>query len=139
VRATVRRLEDVEAYRLPNRSVREVFSGRNALAASCSFRTVDIEPQDPASPRVPHVHRQMEEIIVVARGRGALWTDGAWTLVDEGDAWIVPAGVRHATVNPGPDVLRLYCFFSSAAPEADYRELDDQPLADWRDALERLG
>lgn len=136
---TVRSIDGVEAYRLPNRSVREVFSARTGLAASCSFRTVDIEPQDASSPRVPHVHEAMEEIIVVARGSGALWVEGTWSRVGEGDAWIVPAGARHATVNPGPAVLRLYCFFSSATPEADYRELLDRPLDDWREALDRLG
>ncbi len=139
MKASVRTIDEVEAYRLPNRSVREVFSARTGSAASCSFRTVDVEPQDDASPRVPHVHDTMEEVIVVARGRGALWVEGRWTRVGEGDAWIVPAGARHATVNPGPEVLRLYCFFSSATPEADYRELPDRPLDDWRDALRDVG
>jgi quercetin dioxygenase-like cupin family protein len=135
MKATVRAIEDVEAYRLPNRSVREVFSARTGHAANCSLRSVDIEPQDPAQPRVPHVHEAMEEIIVVARGSGALWVEGAWTRVNEGDAWIVPAGARHATVNRGPSVLRLYCFFSSATPENDYRELPEHPLEDWREVL----
>jgi len=135
MKATVRTIEKVEPFRLPNRSVREVFSARNGLATSCSFRTVDIEPQDDTSPRVPHVHEHMEEIIVVARGRGALWVEGTWSRVGEGDAWIVASGMRHATVNPGPEVLRLYCFFSSAAPETDYREFPDMPLDDWRTFL----
>ncbi len=87
---------------------------------------------------MPHVHETMEEIIVVARGSGALWVEGAWTRVAEGDAWIVPAGARHATVNPGSPVLRHYRFFSSATPEADYRQLPDHPLDDWRDALSGL-
>ncbi len=139
MKARVRSIQAVEPFRLPNRSVREVFSQRNGLSAACSFRTVELEPQDEASPRVPHVHERMEEIIVVAQGRGALWVEGTWTRVGEGDAWIVPPGARHATVNPGPGVLRLYCFFSSAAPEADYREIPDHPLDDWRDFLSGEG
>lgn len=132
MKAAVRTVEEVEPFRLPNRLVREVFSGANGLSAACSFRTVDVDPQDDAHPRVPHVHAAMEEIIVVARGEGALWVEGEWTRVSEGDAWIVPMGERHATVNPGPGVLRLYCFFSSARPEADYREIPDRPLSGWR-------
>ncbi|MEJ2358166.1 MAG: cupin domain-containing protein [Deinococcales bacterium] len=132
MKASVRSIQTLEPFRLPNRSVREVFSQRNGLATACSFRTVDLEPQDETAPRVPHVHEHMEEIIVVAQGRGALWVEGGWTRVAEGDAWIVPPGARHATVNPGPEVLRLYCFFSSATPEADYREIADHPLDDWR-------
>jgi quercetin dioxygenase-like cupin family protein len=139
MKATVRAIDAVEAYRLPNRSVREVFSARTGSASACSFRTVDIEPQDEASPRVPHVHEGMEEIIVVARGGGALWVEGAWARVGEGDAWIMPAGARHATVNPGPGVLRLYCFFSSATPENDYREIPEQPLEGWRAFLSGSG
>jgi len=134
VKATVRTIDAVDAFRLPNRSVREVFSGANGLAAGCAFRTVDVEPLDESDPRVPHVHRHMEEIIVVAHGQGALWVDGEWTRVSGGDAWIVPAGLAHATVNPGPDTLRLYCFFSSPRPEADYEEFPDRPLSDWRAA-----
>lgn len=134
MRAAVRTIEAVEAFRLPNREVREVFSAANGLAAGCAFRAVDVEAVDDRDPRVPHVHRHMEEIIVVARGQGALWADGVWSRVSEGDAWIVPAGVPHATVNPGPDPLRLYCFFSLARPETDYEELPDRPLSDWRAA-----
>ncbi len=129
--ATIRRIDDLAAFRLPNRSVREVFSARLGNATSCSFRTVDLEPQDPASPRVPHVHEAMEEVIVVATGHGALWVDGQWTAVTAGDAWLVERGTPHATVNPGPEVLRLHCFFTSATPEDDYRELADRPLTDW--------
>lgn len=132
MKASVRRIDGVEPYRLPNRTVREVFSGRLGSAADCSFRTVDIEPQDDAKPRVPHLHERMEEIIVVASGRGALWVDGTWTTVAAGDAWLVPSGVRHATVNPGPEPLRLYCFFSSAVPEDDYQEFPELPLVDWK-------
>lgn len=134
MKAAIRTIDAVEAFRLPNRSVREVFSGANGLAAGCAFRTVDVEPADGGAPRVPHRHARMEEIIVVARGQGVLWADGEWTRVSAGDAWIVPPGLPHATVNPGPEMLRLYCFFSSARPEADYQELPDLPLTDWRAA-----
>lgn len=133
MRASVRTVDAVEPFRLPNRTVREVFSAANGLASGCAFRTVDIDPSDPGSPRVPHVHEHMEEIIVVAQGRGALWVDGEWTRVSAGDAWIVPPGAAHATVNPGAEPLRLYCFFSASRPEADYRELADRRLTSWPD------
>lgn len=134
MKATVRTIDVVEAFRLPNRSVREVFSGANGLASGCAFRTVDVDPADGGAPRVPHRHAHMEEIIVVARGQGVLWAGGDWTRVSTGDAWIVPAGVAHATVNPGPETLRLHCFFSSPRPELDYQELPETPLTDWRAA-----
>lgn len=139
MKARVRSVDAIEPFRLPNRTVREVFSAANGLASSCAFRTVDVDPSDPDSPRVPHVHDHMEEIIVVADGEGALWVDGEWTRVSLGDAWIVPPGAAHATVNPGSEPLRLYCFFTSARPEADYRELPDRPLTPWLDVPPRGG
>lgn len=134
--ATVRLIDSVESFRLPNRLVREVFSGANGLATGCAFRTVDVAPARADDPRVPHRHDHMEEIIVVVSGAGVLWADGEWTRVGVGHAWIVPAGVPHATVNPGPGTLRLHCFFSSARPEVDYVELPELALDDWRGAWE---
>jgi mannose-6-phosphate isomerase-like protein (cupin superfamily) len=130
MKVSVQTVDAVEPFRLPNRTVREVFSAANGLASGCAFRTVDVDPSDPESPRVPHVHDRMEEIIVVAHGQGALWLDGEWMRVSGGDAWIVPAGVPHATVNIGDESLRLYCFFSAARPEADYPDRALTPRLD---------
>lgn len=124
----VRALAGVDGFRLPQRTVREVLSARTGTAQGVGLRLVDLDPAVPDRPRVPHVHEAMEEIVVVLAGHGATWIDGVWHAVREGDAWVVPAGAAHATATPGPESLRLLCFFPSGRPEDDYRELTEIEL-----------
>jgi quercetin dioxygenase-like cupin family protein len=124
----VRRIGDVAAFRLPQRTVHEVLSARTGSADGVALRVVELDPSRPGAPRTPHVHDAMEEVVVVLAGRGATWIDGAWHAVSDGDAWAVPAGAAHATLTHGPEPLRLLCFFPSGRPEDDYRELDGVQL-----------
>lgn len=121
----------LETYELPQRRVREVLSARTGTSHDVALREVEIAPAQPRDPRVPHAHRTMEEVVVILSGRGATWIEGTWYRVSAGDAWVVPAPAKHATVNPGPEALRLLRFFPSGAPEDDYHEHHAISLTDW--------
>lgn len=128
------RMDDVTPRLMPGRLVREILSGRVTGAAGVAVRVVEIPPAKTAAPRFPHVHHAVEEVIVVAEGGGATWVDGRWWRIERGDVLQIPAGAKHATVNPGPGDLKLLCFFPSAAPELDYTEFPDLRLSGWESA-----
>lgn len=125
---------DVAARPMPSRMVREILSRRVSGAAGVGVRLVEILPVGVTQPRFPHVHREMEEVLVCLGGKGATWIDGAWWRLHPGDVLQVPAGALHGTVNPGPDPLQLLCFFPSATPENDYQEFPDIELSGWDSA-----
>lgn len=66
---------------------------------------------DTVQRRPAHRHPHSEEVIYVASGRGAIWIEGAWSRVEEGDMVVVGLGDAHATVPDEDAVLRLICFF----------------------------
>lgn len=119
-----RRMEDVPPRRLPHRTFYELVSERT-VGASVGCRVVEIDREDPSDPRHAHVHRQMEEVIVVLSGEGRSWVEGETRPLGPGDSVWVPAGMRHMTVNTGAQPLRLLCFFSSGRPEDDIEECPD--------------
>lgn len=127
------RIADVPWMSLPSRRAREVLSGRTVGAEGCSVRFVEIAPADPSAPRRPHMHPTYEEIILVMEGKGFTSVDGQWWPVAEGEAILIPAGAVHSTVNPGPGLLRLICFFASAYPENDWIDYPDIELTGWDD------
>lgn len=128
-RACHRQAVGLPAFRLPGRSVREVFSRRTTGSEQAALRLVAVDPFRPDSPRHPHVHRTTEEVIYVLSGTGTSVVEGERFGMRPGDALWVPPGARHMTVASGKEPLQLLCFFPTAAPEEDTMELPDVVFA----------
>lgn len=60
-----------------------------------------------------HSHKDIEEIIYVLEGKGAVWVDGEICEIQKGDSVLFPANSKHTTKNMGNNTLVLLCFFSS--------------------------
>jgi quercetin dioxygenase-like cupin family protein len=72
------------------------------------------------------LHRHdVEEIILVVRGRMRATLGGEAHLLDEGDALIVPPMVVHGFANPGPDDLAIVASFPSPAPQTLWEDEAD--------------
>ena len=102
----------------PNRTIRELISASACGARGVTLRIVDLEPPERSGPRSPHTH-PYEETIYVLEGRGEAWVDGNTHPIKAGDGLLIPAGHVHMLRNLGPGVMRLACFFPSAAIDAD--------------------
>lgn len=110
----VRRGDATPWEALPGRQMAELISGAQGGAARVTLRVVEITRLQPPERRNPHEHRDVEECIYVLAGRGRVWIDGDTAVVGPGDAVLVPAGALHATLNAGPEPLRLACFFPTS-------------------------
>jgi quercetin dioxygenase-like cupin family protein len=69
-----------------------------------------------------HYHPNCEEVLYVVSGRCEHSLDGTWTSLATGDAIVIPAGVRHNLVNPGPDDIVCVIAFSSPDRETVFLE-----------------
>lgn len=62
-----------------------------------------------------HYHPNCEEVLYVVSGRCAHSYDGQWVRLEAGATIVVPAGVKHNLVNPGPD--DVVCIISFSSPD----------------------
>ena len=71
-----------------------------------------------------HSH-DVEEVILVVKGRMVATLGDERYELDTGDALVAPAGVVHGFANPGPDDLEIAAAFPSAAPETFWADEAD--------------
>jgi mannose-6-phosphate isomerase-like protein (cupin superfamily) len=71
-----------------------------------------------------HSH-DVEEVILVVRGRMVATLGDETHQLESGDALVAPAGVVHGFANPGPDDLEIAAAFPSAAPETFWADEAD--------------
>jgi quercetin dioxygenase-like cupin family protein len=57
------------------------------------------------------VHPYSAEAVYVVAGHGTLWVEGERTAISAGDTFLVPAGVKHATLPDLNSQMELICFF----------------------------
>jgi|DewCreStandDraft_5_1066085.scaffolds.fasta_scaffold00068_35 mannose-6-phosphate isomerase-like protein (cupin superfamily) len=112
-------LREVEVRRAPSRRIAELISAKTAGAQHISLRVVEILGKGEEEPRDPHVHLKAEEIIYVQSGSGELHSEDGIVPLEEGDAVLIPPGIRHMVRNLGETPMRLICVFSQADPDAD--------------------
>ena len=66
-----------------------------------------------------HHHVASEEIYLFTAGAGRMRLGEEEADVRAGDCVVIPPGVRHQLVNPGPDALVLWCCCAPAYSDAD--------------------
>lgn len=58
------------------------------------------------------VHKRGDQFIRVEAGRGEFVLNGDRTTAQDGDAVVIPEGMRHNVINVGEDELKLYVLYS---------------------------
>ncbi len=108
---------------LPGRRSFEII-GASQGSSSSTFRIVEIAP-GPAV-RNLHFHDGFEEVIHILEGTGVLRAGQTEIPVTPGDTCLIPAGVRHATINTGEQLMRLMCFFPVNDIKEATHEIDEK-------------
>ena len=75
-----------------------------------------------------HSHKDIEEIIYIVKGKGAVWVDGEVCQIEEGDSVLFPPNSKHTTKNTGDEPLLLLCIFSSPNFREEGRYLTHQEI-----------
>ena len=75
-----------------------------------------------------HSHKDIEEIIYILEGKGAVWVDNEVCEVEKGDSVLFPANSKHTTKNTGNSPLVLLCFFSSPNYRKEGRYLTHEDI-----------
>lgn len=60
-----------------------------------------------------HSHKDIEEVVYVLEGEGAVYVDGEFCEIRKGDSVLFSANSKHTAKNTGASTLVLLCFFSS--------------------------
>lgn len=111
-------LREVEFRRAPSRRIAELISSKTVGSQHISLRVVEILGKGEEEPRDPHVHLYAEEIIYVQSGSGELRCEDGVLPLEEGDAVLIPPGIRHMVRNLQETPMRLLCVFSQPDPDA---------------------
>lgn len=67
-----------------------------------------------------HKHPGREEIIYVTEGEADQWVGHEKRRLKAGEMAHIPAGVPHATLNPGPAVLKFLAILSPVEAEGEF-------------------
>lgn len=108
----------IDQDRLPISGRSHEFEGPEHGGVDVSFILVDLPPG--AGPSL-HSH-PYPEVFIVQEGRASFVVDGEEHEVEAGQVVVVPAGVPHSFVNPGPGQLRQVDIHPSAGFDTRWLE-----------------
>lgn len=99
-------IQNIEKITLQNNSFRQVlYTGQHAQLVVMSLL--------PREEIGVEVHAIVDQFLRVENGQGKVIMDGEEHLIQEGDAFIVPAGVTHNVINTSDsEPLKLYTIYS---------------------------
>ena len=102
-------VDNIEKKTLQNENYREVlYTGPNLQLVVMS-----LEPGDEIG---EEIHAEHDQFIRFEEGEGQVILDGEPHRVGDGDAVVIPAGIKHNVVNTSPEArLKLYTIY--APPE----------------------
>ncbi len=103
------RNSELKFLALPGRESANPFSSFDLpTSANVSLRIVNLS-FDPN--RNSHVHPRSVEVSYVSKGAGTLWIAGERFRIEEGDSFLIPLGIAHATIPDQGTPMQLICFF----------------------------
>lgn len=99
-------LDNIEKVALTNENFRQVlYTGQHAQLVVMSL--------NPNEEIGEEVHQIVDQFLRVEAGEGRLVLNGEEQTVKDGDAFMIPAGVKHNVINTSPDKpLKLYTIYS---------------------------
>ena len=68
-----------------------------------------IRPQESVG---EEIHEHADQVLVVVRGRAEIVMEGSTTAAGPSDVVVIPRGIRHDVVNPGPEPLVFHTVFA---------------------------
>jgi quercetin dioxygenase-like cupin family protein len=99
---------------------------RTLLRVSSSVGARDLclleQWHEPGCGAPTHVHRGVEEVIVVLAGTAEFWVEDERSLLETGSAVVVPPDVRHGFRNAGDGVLHVLAALADGAPPVEYED-----------------
>jgi len=102
----------------PAGSRASIFNGAMHQFPGVSLMLAELQPGEG-----PALHRHAyDEAFTIAEGRAAFTIDGAVVEAGPGQVVLVPAGVPHAFVNAGTEVLRLTAIHVAPKVEIEWLE-----------------
>ena len=87
---------------------------------------------DPGKGHNFHKHPDQEEMILVLAGTVEQWVDREKRMLGPGDSAFIPAGVAHASFNPGDRPAKIVAILGPCVGPAGYEAVDVAGEAPWR-------
>ena len=115
-------VNEVPVGNIPGREIRDLINGKTVGAKTISLRITDVLPGEVCTPG--HTHTGCEEVIFILSGKGDIKIGEEVFPLKVGDAVFLPIGVGHLIRNPGKEVMRMACSFSSADFSRDLKSVD---------------
>jgi len=109
--------DDAQAFTTKDGStIRVLVDARLGGAGNQSLAEATLPP---GKATTPHQHPVTEEIYYFLAGRGAMEVDGAQTMVEPGDAVLIPPGAMHQARADADEELRFLCCCAPAYSDED--------------------
>jgi quercetin dioxygenase-like cupin family protein len=86
---------------------------------------------DPGKGHNFHKHPDQEEVILVVAGTVEQWVDREKRLLGPGDSAFIPAGVAHASFNPGDKPAKIVAILGPCVGPVGYEAVDVAGEAPW--------
>ncbi|MBV7649572.1 cupin domain-containing protein [Streptomyces albidoflavus] len=118
-------VDDVEPNRARGGDLRVLLSPKTCGATSGFMGVGALKPGEFVS---EHYHPYSEEFFHAVEGRVLLRVDGRELVLEPGESFMVPIGVRHRIENPGSGTARVAFFLSPLAPRPELGHVDCEPL-----------
>ena len=87
---------------------------------------------DPGKGHDFHKHPDQEEMILVLAGTVEQWVDREKRMLGPGDSAFIPAGVVHASFNPGVQSARIVAILGPCVGQTGYEVVEVADEAPWR-------
>ncbi|ELP70421.1 cupin domain-containing protein [Streptomyces turgidiscabies] len=118
-------IDDVPPNRKRGGDLRVLLSPKTCGATSGFMGVGTLEPGEFVS---EHYHEYSEEFFYAIRGRLLLRVDGRELVLEPGESFMVPIGVRHRIENPFDEQAFVSFFLSPLAPRPELGHVDCEPL-----------
>ncbi|MFI8520737.1 cupin domain-containing protein [Streptomyces sp. NPDC085481] len=118
-------IDDVPPNRKRGGDLRVLLSPKSCGATSGFMGVGTLEPGEFVS---EHYHPYSEEFFHAIRGRILLRVEGQELVLEPGESFMVPKGVRHRIENPGEEQAFVAFFLSPLAPRPELGHVDCEPL-----------
>lgn len=79
----------------------------------------------PGSVRTPVLHDRTDEILYISEGELDVYVNQERRIMRAGDAWAVPRGAVHGSINNTADTVIMLALNSPAFDVSDYRDVPD--------------
>lgn len=103
---------NIEVQHLPGRDLQWIVNKKIIGSEQLSIAIMTCPAKSIVKPL--HSHKDVEEVILILKGKGEAWVDGEKAFFNMGDAVLFPANSKHQVRNIGDEDLITASIFASA-------------------------